>query len=143
LIKARFSKKTGGEGEEFGEVSNPFRDPNSQSRKKNFLRETQKSKSISPNGSIKGEHILRGYTARPGQRVVARGLKFDLHVRREIRSSAGGQVAMATDRENRVAGADQYERDSSVPVLPVPRCRALSRSPIRSLVRSVRSPGAP
>lgn len=52
----------------------------------------------------------------------SRGLKFDSHVRREIRSSAGGQVAMATDRENRVAGADQYERGSSVP-------RALSRSP--------------
>lgn len=42
---------------------------------------------------------------------------------------------MATDRENRVAGTDQYERDSSVPaslILPLLPSHSLSLSPLRS-----------
>ena len=59
----------------------------------------------------------------------------------QIRSSAGGQVAMATDRENRVAGTDQYERDSSVSaslVLPYhPFSRSFSLARVQELPLSL------
>lgn len=59
----------------------------------------------------------------------------------QIRSSAGGQVAMATDRENRVAGTDQYERDSSVSaslVLPYhPFSRSFSLARVQELSHSL------
>lgn len=97
-----------------------------QVKKKN--KKKQSALGEASNGEFRGEvegkicvrETDREYRDGPTRRGLvsgrSRGLKFDSHVRREIRSSAGGQVAMATDRENRVAGADQYERGSSVPV---------------------------